>query len=54
MTCCSTTWHGDPGELDELNVKEIVAAATLFLPGGIRTKLVGLVRRGKARPSKRA
>ena len=39
-------WHGDPGELDDLNVKEIIGAATLFLPGGIRTKLVGMVRRG--------
>lgn len=42
-------WHGDPAELDELNVKEIISAATVFLPGGVRTKLVGLVRRGMSR-----
>ena len=46
-------WHGDPDELDDLNVKEIIGAATLFLPGGIRTKLVGMFRRGMARPKAR-
>jgi len=46
-------WHGDPGELEDLNVKEIIGAATLFLPGGVRTKLVNLVRRGMARPKPR-
>ena len=44
-------WHGDPDELDDLNVKEIIGAATVFLPGGVRTKLVGMVRRGMS-PSK--
>ncbi len=39
-------WHGDPAELDDLNVKEIIGAATLFLPGGIKTRLVNFVRRG--------
>ena len=42
-------WHGDPAELDDLNVKEIISAATVFLPGGVRTKLVRLVRRGMTR-----
>ena len=42
-------WRGDPGELDDLNVKEIIGAATLFLPGGIRTKLAGMVGRGMSR-----
>lgn len=42
-------WHGDPDELDRLNFKEVVGAATMFLPGGIKTKLVRLVRnRGRA------
>ncbi len=45
-------WHGDPDELEDLNLKEVVSAATLFLPGGVRTKLVGMVRRGMARPAK--
>ena len=44
-------WHGDPGELDDLNVKEIIGAAMVFLPGGVRTKLVGMVRRGMSRSS---
>ena len=42
-------WHGDPGELDELNLKEVVSASTLFLPGGVRTKLAGMVRPGMSR-----
>ena len=46
-------WRGDPGELDDLNVKEIIGAAAVFLPGGIRTKLANLVRRGMARPKPR-
>ncbi|GJG85265.1 hypothetical protein tb265_04460 [Gemmatimonadetes bacterium T265] len=46
-------WHGDPDELHELNVKEVLGAAVLFLPGGVRTKLVGMVRRGMGRPSRR-
>ena len=45
-------WRGDPAELDDLNVKEIIGAATIFLPGGVRTKLVGLVRRGMQRSKK--
>jgi len=46
-------WHGDPDELDDLNLKEIIGAATLFLPVGVRTKLVSLVRRRSAGPSRR-
>lgn len=46
-------WRGDPDELHELNVKEVIGAATLFLPGPIRAKLVGMVRRGMKRPERR-
>lgn len=38
-------WHGDPDELDTLNFKEVLGAATMLLPGGIKSKLVRLVRR---------
>jgi uncharacterized membrane protein YkvA (DUF1232 family) len=42
-------WHGEPGELDALNFKEVLGAATVLLPGGIKSKLVRLVRnRGRA------
>lgn len=37
-------WRGDPGEIERLNFQEVVGAATLFLPGGIKTKLARLVR----------
>ena len=42
-------WRGDPAELATMNLKEVVGAASMFLPGGIKTKLVRLVRsRGRA------
>jgi len=41
-------WHGDAGELQALDVKAVLGAATLFLPGGVRTKLVRLVRQRRA------
>jgi uncharacterized membrane protein YkvA (DUF1232 family) len=42
-------WRGDPAELASMNLKEVVGAASMFLPGGIKTKLVRLVRsRGRA------
>jgi uncharacterized membrane protein YkvA (DUF1232 family) len=37
-------WRGDPAEIEALDLKGVLGAATLFLPGGIRTKLVRLVR----------
>jgi uncharacterized membrane protein YkvA (DUF1232 family) len=37
-------WRGDPDEIEALDLKGVLGAATLFLPGGIRTKLVRLVR----------
>lgn len=37
-------WHGDPDEIAGLDVKAVLGAATVFLPGGVRSKLVGLVR----------
>lgn len=41
-------WHGDPAEIEALDFKSVLGAATLFLPGGIKTKLVRLVTgRGK-------
>jgi uncharacterized membrane protein YkvA (DUF1232 family) len=52
-------WHGESGELDTLNFKEVLGAATMLLPGGIKSKLVRLVRhRGRevrvsARPRRR-
>lgn len=42
-------WHGDPDEIAALNLKEVVGAATMFLPGGIKTRLVRMVRsRGRS------
>jgi uncharacterized membrane protein YkvA (DUF1232 family) len=42
-------WRGDPDEIAGLDFREIVGAATMFLPGGIKSKLVRLVRsRGRA------
>lgn len=42
-------WHGDPDDLEALNLKEVIGAATMFLPGGIKGKLVRLVKsRGRA------
>lgn len=32
-------WHGDPAELDDLNLAAIVSAAGFFLPGQIRRRL---------------
>lgn len=40
-------WHGDPDELDALDVRQVMSAATVFLPGGIRARLVRLVRGGR-------
>jgi uncharacterized membrane protein YkvA (DUF1232 family) len=37
-------WRGDPGEIEALDVRAVLGAATVFLPGGIRSKLVRLVR----------
>lgn len=37
-------WHGDPADLDTLNLKEVIGAASMFLPGGIKGKLVRLVK----------
>jgi uncharacterized membrane protein YkvA (DUF1232 family) len=37
-------WRGDPDEIEALDLKGVLGAATLFLPGGVRTKLVRLVR----------
>jgi uncharacterized membrane protein YkvA (DUF1232 family) len=37
-------WRGDPAEIEALDLKGVLGAATLFLPGGVRTKLVRLVR----------
>jgi uncharacterized membrane protein YkvA (DUF1232 family) len=37
-------WRGDPAELDALDVRGVLGAATLFLPGGIRARLVRFVR----------
>ena len=42
-------WRGDPRELDVLNVKEVISAATLFLPRGVTSKLTALVRRGMSK-----
>ena len=39
-------WRGDPRELEALNVKEVISAATVFLPRGVTGKLTALVRRG--------
>lgn len=41
-------WRGDAGELEALDVRAVLGAATLFLPGGVRTKLVRLVRQRRA------
>ena len=41
-------WHGDPDELAGLDFKHVLGAATMFLPGGIKTKLVRLVRGRRA------
>ena len=40
----SDHWHGDPAEIAGLDVRAVLGAATVFLPGGVRTKLVRLVR----------
>ena len=32
-------WHGDPGELSDLNVKRVISAVAFFLPLGMRQKL---------------
>ena len=37
-------WRGDPGELEALDLKAVLGAATVFLPGGVRARLVRLVR----------
>ena len=37
-------WRGDPAEVEALDLNGVLGAATLFLPGGVRTKLVRLVR----------
>lgn len=42
-------WRGAPDDLASLDFKSVLGAATMFLPGGIKTKLVRLVRgRGRA------
>lgn len=42
-------WHGDRAELDTLDVKAVLGAAVLFLPGGVKTKLVRLARGARGR-----
>ncbi len=42
-------WRGDPDEIASLDVKAVLGAATIFLPGGIRTKLVRFVRNRRQR-----
>jgi uncharacterized membrane protein YkvA (DUF1232 family) len=37
-------WTGDPSELADLNLKRVIAAATFFLPLGMRRRLRGLAR----------
>jgi uncharacterized membrane protein YkvA (DUF1232 family) len=37
-------WRGDPQEIEALDVRAVLGAATVFLPGGVRSKLVRLVR----------
>ena len=38
-------WTGDVAELADLNLKRVLAAAAFFLPGGMKGKLVRLLRR---------
>lgn len=40
-------WRGDPADLDDFSMQEVVTAATFFLPGRIKGKLVRLARRGR-------
>ena len=42
-------WRGDPAEIHALDVRAVLGAATVFLPGGVRTKLVRLVRSRRRR-----
>ena len=42
-------WHGDPDEIASLDVRAVLGAATVFLPGGVRSKLVRLVRSRRRR-----
>jgi uncharacterized membrane protein YkvA (DUF1232 family) len=42
-------WRGDPAEIHALDVRAVLGAATVFLPGGVRTKLVRLVRNRRHR-----
>lgn len=37
-------WRGDPREMEVLDVKAVLGAAVLFLPGGVKSKLVRLAR----------
>lgn len=39
-------WHGDRAEVDALDFQAVLGAAALFLPGGLRGKLVQLVKGG--------
>jgi uncharacterized membrane protein YkvA (DUF1232 family) len=38
-------WRGDPADLDDLSMQEVVTAAAFFLPGSIRQRLGRLVAR---------
>jgi uncharacterized membrane protein YkvA (DUF1232 family) len=42
-------WRGDPDEIAALDVKGVLGAATVFLPGGIRAKIVRFVRNRRHR-----
>ncbi len=42
-------WRGDPREIEALDVRAVLGAATIFLPGGVRTKLVRFVRNRRDR-----
>lgn len=46
-------WHGDPAELEALNVREVISAATVFLPRGVTGKLTAFVRRELHQRSKK-